>query len=296
MAGVGPSPDPVDQDDPDPGGDVPVALDPTHRVRTTRRRGRMNLAKWSALEALAPAWGLTFERPHVVDAAGLRTAFGRDAPRLLDVGTGSGEATRHWAAAHPDHDVLALELHRPGLARLLLDLDRDGPPNVRAAEADVTVVVDALAARHDRSCFEAVRVLFPDPWPKRRHTGRRLVDHRFASQVADLLPDGGTFHVATDWDDYAHQVRAALTAEPRFEIEIAIEGGAAGGRRDADGSEGSEGSRWVPAAELAGTIGPVGSDDPPTWCSPRPDRPVTAYERRGLQAGRTVTDLVARRR
>jgi tRNA (guanine-N7-)-methyltransferase len=128
-------------------------------------------------------------------------------------------------------------------------------------------------------------VLFPDPWPKRRHTGRRLVDERFVADVADLLPTGGTLHVATDWDDYAHQIRAALAAEPRFDIEIA------GGEGD-----GAGGARWVPAAELAGTLGAVGTEDPPTWRSPRPDRPVTAYERRGLHAGRTVTDLVARRR
>ena len=83
-----------------------AAMDPTARVRTTRRRGRMTSAKWSALGELGPTWGVPLHAPHVLEAEGLTAAFGRDAPRLLDVGTGSGEATRAWAAAHPRRAVM----------------------------------------------------------------------------------------------------------------------------------------------------------------------------------------------
>lgn len=197
---------------------------------------------------------LRWELREPVDAC-----FGRRAPRLLDVGVGNGAATRAWALAHPDRDVVAVELHRPGLVALLRDLDAAGPSNVRVLEADV----EAVLAAAEPGDLHDVRVLFPDPWPKRRHEGRRLVDRRFVARVADLLAPGGTLHVATDHGAYADQVRDALDAEARFEARA----GAVGGRVDGEG-----------------------------WCSPRPDRPVTAYEARGLAAGRAITDLVAQRR
>ncbi len=231
-------------------------------VRTTRRRGRMSDAKRTALAELLPRW--------VVDApltpTELDDAFGRSAPRLLDVGVGTGEATRAWAAGHPDHDVVAVELHRPGLARLLQELEADGPSNVRVLEADATRVVTHLVELRDHGTapsFQAVRVLFPDPWPKKRHRPRRLVDEVFTGDVADLLVEGGWLHVATDWDDYAVQVHAALRSDTRWELEV---------------------DHAVPAG------GPL------VESSARPDRPVTTYERRGLEAGRRITDLVARRR
>jgi tRNA (guanine-N7-)-methyltransferase len=228
----------------------------------------MSAAKHDALATLAPRWSV---------AAPLRTpaldaAFGRAAPRLLDIGVGTGEATLDWAVRHPDHDVVAVELHRPGLARLLQRLAAGGPVNVRVLEADVTTVIADLAARTELDAVvHAVRVLFPDPWPKRRHRHRRLVDRTFVAAVAEVLPPGGWLHLATDWDDYAVQMRLALLAEPRLVIDL-------------DGA-------------AAGPV-PHGLDpqDPPTWASRRPDRPVTTYEGRGLDAGRRITDLVAHRR
>jgi tRNA (guanine-N7-)-methyltransferase len=177
----------------------------------------------------------------------LDEAFGRSAPRLLDVGVGNGAASVAWAQDHPDRDVVAVELHRPGLARLIGALASGAAPNVRIAEEDVTAVLDRGLAP---GTFDAVRVLFPDPWPKRRHVGRRLVDARFVDQVAALLPPGGTVHVATDWDDYAEQVHDLLVAHP--DLELVADAG-------------------------------------------RPARPVTIYEGRGRQAGRSISDLLARR-
>ena len=256
-----------------------VTTDPSSRdqgaaaraVRTTKRRGRMSDAKRDALATLTPRWGLTVP----LRDSTLTAAFGRSAPRLLDVGVGTGEATRAWAAQHPDHDVVAVELHRPGLARLLQALDREGPANVRVLDADVTTLVVDLAdpGREDGAVVHAVRVLFPDPWPKRRHRNRRLVDRSFVSTVADLLPPGGWLHLATDWDDYALQMRLALLHEPRLAIDL-------------DGG--------LTAADL-GHPDDVDLDDPPTWASARPDRPVTTYEGRGVEAGRHITDLVAHR-
>ncbi len=233
-------------------------------ARTTTRRGRMSDAKREALTTLGPRWQI--DPATVADPAALDAAFGRAAPRLLDIGVGTGTATRAWALAHPDHDVVAVELHRPGIARLLTDLDAGGPATVRVVEADVT----ALLSDARPGCFAAVRVLFPDPWPKRRHVDRRLVDPGFVHRVVDLLPAGGTVHLATDWADYAAQMRAALATDPRLAPRVEP----AGSGPDGDGSG----------------DGPDGDD----WCSARPPRPATTYEQRGLDAGRTIVDLVAR--
>lgn len=232
----------------------------------------MSDAKRDALATLLPRWGITAP----LDAPTLAETFGRCAPRVLDVGVGTGEATRAWAASHPDHNVVAVELHRPGLAQLLQTLDREGPTNVRVLEADVTTVVADLADRRatdPEAVVHAVRVLFPDPWPKRRHLHRRLVDRAFVAAVADLLPPGGWLHLATDWDDYALQMRVALLHEPRLAIDLD------------DGL----------TTDDLGRPEDLDPDDPPTWRSARPERPVTTYEGRGLEAGRHITDLVAHR-
>lgn len=239
----------------------------------------MSQAKRTALTDLLPGWSLA--RP--LTGASLDREFGRSAPRLLDVGVGTGEATLEWAAAHPDHDVVAVELHRPGIARMVQELEVGSYPNVRILETDVTRLLDELvgpAAEADAPQFDVVRVLFPDPWPKKRHRSRRLVDASFVSAATDLLPAGGTLHLATDWDDYAVQMMQALLDEPRLEI-------------DADTTTFDP---HALSAESHGEEAATGADGPHPWASPRPERPVTTYERRGIQAGRRITDLLARRR
>lgn len=242
-------------------------------ARTTHRRGRMTEAKRSAIDTLGPTWmrtvddlgdGLDLHR-HFTDSPGGAGSLGAGGRRLLDIGVGNGAATLDWAHRHPDDVVVAVELHQPGIVALLHTLAADGHPNVRLVEADVEVLVARLAP----GAVTDVRILFPDPWPKKRHTKRRLVDERLVAVVADLLPTGGTLHLATDWVDYADQMRRALATEPRLHPRSDIKGDA--------------------AVDPSGQ--PVAA--PSRWQTHRPERPVTAYEQRGLDAGRSITDLVA---
>jgi tRNA (guanine-N7-)-methyltransferase len=215
--------------------DIPVVPAPARAVRTTRRRGRTSAWKETVLREAGPRWLLAPGAP-----------LSSEGPLVVDIGVGDGAATRAWAHQQPEAQVIAVELHRPGLAKLVAALDEAGPPNVRVVDGDALALLAALGP----GSVNAVRVLFPDPWPKRRHVQRRLVDRAFAALVAEVLEPGGTLEVATDWDDYAEHVRTMVAAEPR----------------------------------LAAAHRPH-----------RPDRPVTAYERRGLAAGRQVTDLRYRR-
>jgi tRNA (guanine-N7-)-methyltransferase len=163
------------------------------------RRGRLGAASADALARLGPRLAVPVDgRPLDVESV-----FGRRAPLLLDLGCGDGEATAALAAAEPDRDVLAVDVHRPGLARLLRRLEDAALRNVRVAEGDALVVLDRMLAP---GSLDEVRVLFPDPWPKARHHKRRLVTPSFAALVASRLRPGGRLHVATDWPAYAEQV------------------------------------------------------------------------------------------
>ena len=235
-------------------------------ARTTHRRGRMSTAKRAVLEELGPRWSIS--PADVVLPDRVASSYGRVAPLLVDIGGGMGEATRAWATQHPDHDVVAVELHRPGLARVLKELDLEGPTNVRVVEADAT----ALMAQWPEAWLAGIRVLFPDPWPKRRHVDRRLVDTRFIHRAADLLAPGGVLHLATDWPEYADQMRACLATEPRLVGVVDVV------------------DQPKPLDETTAEV-PAGEP----WRSHRPDRPVTAYEARGSGAGRPIADLLARR-
>lgn len=256
--------------------DSPVPHGIRSGARTTQRRGRMSDSKRNTLATLGPTWmvepALVLGSGEPADswgrdlAARLDEVFGRTAPRMLDIGVGTGEATLAWAAEHPDHDVMAVELHLPGIARLLASGHGAGITNVRVLEADVTRLLALVAGGPDDPApFTQVRVLFPDPWPKKRHVDRRLVDGHFIGRITDLLAVGGALHLATDWPPYADQMRAVIATEPRLEPQV----------DEAEDGEGADGGA--------------------VWRSERPPRPVTAYERRGLDAGRPITDLVARR-
>jgi tRNA (guanine-N7-)-methyltransferase len=141
--------------------------------------------------------------------------YGRAAPLVVEIGSGMGEATAQMAAADPDRDLLAVDVHVQGLGRLLRRVEDLGLTNVRVAEGDAVVLLrDMLPA----GSVDEVRVFFPDPWPKARHGKRRLVQQPFLDLVATRLTVGGTLHVATDWAPYAEQVSAQLHRHPSYQV------------------------------------------------------------------------------
>jgi len=185
----------------------------TERVRSFKvRRGRMSERKRDALDRIGPRFRLPAPG---TDRFDLDAAFGRRAPVLLDVGFGTGEATLDWAVRRPEWDVVAVDVHTAGVARLLAGLEERSLQNVRVAETDVWDVLDRLP---DAS-IAGVRALFPDPWPKRRHHARRLVQGPFLDRIGAVLADGGWFQLATDWVDYAAEVVGALEAAPPFDLD-----------------------------------------------------------------------------
>ena len=185
-------------------------MEPGDAISTFKLRRRVTTGQAEALARLRPSLAVGPDGP----LAG-RAVFGRDAPLVLEVGSGMGEATVAWAAADPARDVLAVEVHTPGVAALLRRVEELGLTNVRVAEGDA---VPLLRDRVPAGSLDEVRVLFPDPWPKARHAKRRLVTPAFAALVARALREGGRWHVATDWESYADQVLQVLAASPDLSV------------------------------------------------------------------------------
>lgn len=148
--------------------------------------------------------------------------WGREAPLVAEIGSGQGHAIVHAATSRPDTDFLAIEVFRAGLARTMLDADRAGARNLRLVEANAPEVLQHLLPA---ASVDELWVFFPDPWHKKKHTKRRLVADGFAQIAAAALRDGGVLRLATDWEDYARQMRDVMAAasefEPTFEGEWA---------------------------------------------------------------------------
>ncbi|MFB9377279.1 tRNA (guanosine(46)-N7)-methyltransferase TrmB [Kineococcus gynurae] len=181
----------------------------SYKLRTA---GRMGPARRGAMENL-------LDRFTVPDGEGvldLRTLFGRTIPVVLEIGFGMGTSTLEMAEADPATGVLAADVHTPGVAALLLGVDRAGIDSVRVLHGDGR---ELLQHRIAPGSLAGVRVFFPDPWPKPRHHKRRLVDAAFVGLVADRLAPGGTLHCATDWEPYARQMAEVMAAEPRLALE-----------------------------------------------------------------------------
>ncbi len=173
------------------------------------RRGRMSARHAGALDRLWPTHGLT-----VVDGdrspLDLSGLFGREAPRVLEIGSGMGDATAAMAAADPARDYLAVEVHTPGIGNLLALVEDHNLHNVRVAHGDALRLVSRLPT----ACLDTVRVFFPDPWPKARHHKRRLIRPHNVALLRDRLRVGGVLHCATDWPHYAEAMAATLAADP----------------------------------------------------------------------------------
>jgi tRNA (guanine-N7-)-methyltransferase len=222
-------------------------------MRTIRsfvvRGGRMTDAQQRALDELWPRYGLdTADEPLDLDAC-----FGRRAPRTLEIGFGNGDHLAALAARHPERDYLGIEVHRPGVGRLLLSCNARGSSNVRAICRDAVEVLErALPA----ASIDEVLLLFPDPWHKKRHHKRRIVQAPFIALVAAALRPGGLFRLATDWEPYALHMLEQLDAAADFE-------------------------------NLAPGGGYAARDDA---------RAATRFERRGQRLGHGVWDLAFRKR
>jgi tRNA (guanine-N7-)-methyltransferase len=170
------------------------------------RQGRMSPAQQHALDALLPRYGIAFA-PALVD---FDAAFGRRAPRILEIGCGMGETTAAIAQARPEVDFIAVDVHRPGIGSLLRRLHEQHLGNVRVIAHDAVEVVAAMIAP---ASLAGIHVYFPDPWPKKRHHKRRLLKPAFVAELARRLAPGGRLHAATDWEEYAHEILAACLGE-----------------------------------------------------------------------------------
>ena len=179
-------------------------------IRTFKARRRVTPGQAEALERLRPAYGVPLSRPFSA-----REVFGRTAPLVLEIGSGMGEATAAMAAADGSRDLLAVEVHTPGVAALLRRIEAEGLRNVRVAEADA---LDVLRDLLGPASLDEVRVFFPDPWPKARHAKRRLLSTAFADLAAGRLRPEGRLHVATDSVPYLEQTLRVLRAHPAFEV------------------------------------------------------------------------------
>ncbi|GAC1610451.1 MAG: tRNA (guanosine(46)-N7)-methyltransferase TrmB [Mycobacteriales bacterium] len=184
-------------------------MNPERTVRSYRhRRGRTS-----------PSTAAALARHDVLAVDGtpidVGALFGRSAPLVVEVGSGMGEATALMAAADPGRDLLAVDVHRQGLGRLLRRVEELGLTNVRVADGDAVVL---LADMLPPASVDEVRVFFPDPWPKSRHGKRRLVQAPFLDLLASRLRPGGVLHVATDWAPYAAQVQVLFEQHPSFGV------------------------------------------------------------------------------
>jgi tRNA (guanine-N7-)-methyltransferase len=173
------------------------------------RQGRTTAAQQRAQEELWPRFGIAFAE----QALEFNAVFGRSAPVVLEVGSGMGEATAAIAQAHPELNYLAVEVHGPGIGSLLMKIDSLGLANVRVVRHDAVEVLERMIPA---GALAGLHLFFPDPWPKKRHHKRRLVQTPFVALAASKLAPGGYAHIATDWPEYAVQIEEAFSASPAF--------------------------------------------------------------------------------
>jgi len=223
---------------------------PRHAIRSyVLRTGRITRAQTRALEELLPRFGI----PYSESVLDLDAVFGRRAPRALEIGFGNGDTLIELASKTPETNFIGVEVHPPGIGHCLLAVESLGLSNVRVIAHDA---VEVLAQQIPPASLDEVLIYFPDPWPKKRHHKRRIVQPEFAALVSDRLKPRGTFHLATDWEPYALHMLDVLNAEPQL-VNAARDG------------------RWIenPAARAA-----------------------TRFEQRGRRLGHEVFNLEYRRR
>ena len=213
------------------------------------RAGRMTSGQARALEDLWPKYGVEYSAAPL----SLDTLFGRHAPRTLEIGFGNGEHLAALAAAHPERDYFGVEVHRPGVGHLFMLTDTARLTNVRVSTHDA---VEVLRDQIPPAALDEVLVLFPDPWHKKRHHKRRLIQPQFVELIASRLAIGGVLRLATDWENYATQMLEVISAADSFE-----------------------------------NLSPAGD-----WMPRHEERAPTRFEKRGARLGHGVWDLAFRRR
>lgn len=174
------------------------------------RTGRTTVGQAKAIDTLGPQYLVPYQ-PQQVD---LQSLFGRDAPTVLEIGFGMGEATAHIAGLMPEKNFLCCEVHTPGVGALLKRIGDLGLTNIRIVQHDAVEVLEHMLAP---ASLHGVHIFFPDPWHKARHNKRRLVQPAFLAKLLPRLQAGGYIHCATDWEPYAQQMLEVLAAEPALE-------------------------------------------------------------------------------
>lgn len=175
-----------------------------------RREGRLTPGQQRALDNHWPVFGIDDD----TDLSDLNSLFGRDAPKVIEIGFGNGASLIEMAKNHPDHDYIGIEVHRPGVGQLLKAIDDEKLTNVRVACTDA---VQLIKHRIGNQALSRVQIYFPDPWHKKRHNKRRIIQPEFVNVLADKLLHGGHLHLATDWQDYAEQMLADVSSNMRFQ-------------------------------------------------------------------------------
>lgn len=215
------------------------------RIRSyVRREGRLTEGQRVALEKHWPVYGVEYDQKTL----NLEKLFGRQAPLILDIGTGKGDSCLGLAKSHPENNYLAVEVHRPGVGSLLRQIATESLTNIRVSNHDV---IDVLTHQLPTACIDEVYIFFPDPWPKKRHNKRRLINPVFLQLLASRLKHDAKVFIATDWEDYAESILDAFSRMEEF-VNLSTNG------------------RMIMR---------------PDW------RPITKFERRGEQLGHQVYDF-----
>ncbi|HED34583.1 MAG TPA: tRNA (guanosine(46)-N7)-methyltransferase TrmB [Gammaproteobacteria bacterium] len=222
---------------------------PDNKIRTIRsfvkREGRLTPGQQQALESLWPTFGIDFT-DEILD---LKTLFGREAETIIEIGFGNGDSLWQMAQARPDINHLGIEVHRPGAGHLLHLIETSDCRNIRVSIHDA---VEVLQHQIADASIDRFQLFFPDPWHKRKHHKRRIVQNAFIEQIAQKLKPAGIFHMATDWQHYAQHMLNELNNSPLF-------------------TNLSEDNRFVPRPD---------------------ERPVTKFEKRGQRLGHGVWDML----
>ena len=225
--------------------------DNTHPVRAirsfVRRTGRTTAGQAKAFADVGPQFLLAFSP----DTVSFQDVFKRDAPTILEIGFGMGEATAHIAKVMPEKNFLCCEVHTPGVGALLKRIEEQDIRNIRILQHDAVEVLDEMLLP---ASLDGVHIFFPDPWHKKKHNKRRLLQAPLVAKLASRLKPGGYLHCATDWQPYAEQILEVLSAEPLLKNT---------------------------------------ADDAAGGYAPKPAyRPLTKFENRGIKLGHGVWDVV----